>query len=189
MRIYPNKIESFLRDPGPDVSAVLVFGPDRGLVRERLAQLLKSTAGDPEDPFRLARLAASRVIEDPRCLYDEAAALPLTGGRRVVVIDETGDELADTFSDFLTDAVVDSLVLVGSGDLPPRSRLRQLFERARRAAALPCYPDDERSLRRLIGQYLGDASVTADSQAVAYLAANLGGDRELVRRELEKLAL
>ncbi|MCC7015956.1 MAG: DNA polymerase III subunit delta [Rhodospirillales bacterium] len=184
------KADAFVRKPAPDVAAALVFGPDRGLVRERMAAIGRAVAGDTADPFRTVELSAAALKSDPARLFDEAAALAFGGGRRLVVVREAGDGAAELFGRFLAGIRSDAaFVLVEGGDLPKRSSLRAAFEAARCAAAIACYPDDERSSRALIGEILREHGLAADAEALDLLVARLGPDRDLVRGELAKLVL
>lgn len=189
MKIAPRNAEAFVRSPDPSLRAVLVYGPDAGLVRERVEALVKAVAEDPADPFRVSDLGVREIMEDPARLGDEAAALSLSGGRRAVRLRQAGDDLAPQFKDFFATGRGEALVVVEAGDLPSRSALRKIFEGAGAGAALACYRDDERSLPALIRETLGSFGLEATPDALAYLGANLGGDRQLSRRELEKLAL
>lgn len=193
MKIAPRETERFLRAPDANLRAVLVYGPDDGLVRERAEALLTSIVEDLTDPFRVAELTLDDVRNDPARLNDEADALSLTGGRRVVRLRQAGDSLAPYVSGFLDSnpdaAPGGALIVIEAGDLPGRSSLRKLFEGAKQGAALACYHDDANSLPRVIAETLRSDGLTASPDAMAYLVANLGGDRQLTRRELEKLAL
>lgn len=189
MKVPANEAERFARAPRPDIRAILVYGPDAGLVRERGGILIRSVVEDPSDPFRVAELTGRQLSDDPARLADESAALALTGGRRVLVVDAVGDESAGLFATFLSAPPGEALVVLLAGDLPNRSKLRQAFEKAELGAALPCYRDDQRSLQGVISGMLGEHSLKASGEALAYLAGNLGGDRMLTRRELEKLIL
>jgi len=183
------KIQQFLDSPAPDVRAVLLYGPDAGLVRERADGLVRGVAGDLGDPFRVTELSPDEIAKEPARLFDEAAAIAMTGGRRAVRLRGPGDGLSDLLSRFLDDPPGDGLVVLEAGDLPPRSRLRKLFEAADRAAALPCYRDEGRDLEALIEDMARRAGYRMSREARAYLAVNLGGDRLLTRREMEKLLL
>ncbi len=189
MKITPRDAETFVKSPAPAVRAVLVYGPDAGLVSERVVALVTAVAGDLADPFRVADFSARDLLDDPARLADEAAAQSLTGGRRAVRLRQAGDDLAPLFLEFLATATGDSLIVVEAGDLPARSALRKAFERAKAGAALPCYRDDARSLGAVIRETLREFGQEATPDALAYLSAHLGGDRQLSRRELEKLAL
>ncbi|MDH5558353.1 MAG: DNA polymerase III subunit delta, partial [Alphaproteobacteria bacterium] len=80
MKLQANQVDAFIRQPNPAVRAILVFGPDDGLARERAAALLKGAIDDPDDPFLVAHLTGAVIAADPARLLDEAAAIPLTGG-------------------------------------------------------------------------------------------------------------
>ncbi|MDX1574699.1 MAG: DNA polymerase III subunit delta [Kiloniellales bacterium] len=189
MKVSGRKIRQFLNNPAPDVRAVLLYGPDAGLVRERADGLVTGVAGDPGDPFRVAELSPDEVVKEPARLFDEAAAIAMTGGRRALRLRGPGDGLSDVFSRFLADPPGDGLVVLEAGDLPPRSKLRKLFETADRAAALPCYRDEGRDLEALVEDMARKAGYRMTREARAYLVVNLGGDRLVTRREMEKLLL
>lgn len=190
MKLAAGRVEGFLRRPDPAVRGVLVYGPDRGLVRERADGLCRLILGDPADPFRLCELSPAMLKDDPVRLADEMASLSLTGGTRVIRLRDAGDAAAAPCGRALEAAVGGSALLVAeAGDLAKRSTLRCLFEAAGNAVAIPCYADDEASLQRLAAGMFADAGLALDPDASAYLAANLGGDRAMSRGEIEKLIL
>jgi len=190
MKLPPRAIEGFLRKPDPKVRAVLVYGPDAGLVRERADLLGRGVLEDLSDPFRVADLPGDRLAGDPARLHDEAASLSLIGGRRLIRIRDAGDALGGLFERFFKGLPGgDSLIVVEAGDLSARSSLRLAFEHAEAGAAVPCYTEDEGALVRVVAEIASGCGIQLDGDAQAYLAANLVGDRQLARREIEKLAL
>lgn len=189
MKIAAGRFAAFVRQPDPAARLVLAYGPDAGQVKETLDAVARTVLADLNDPFRVAELTPATIKADPARLADEAAALALTGGRRVVRIRDGDDSLAGALGRLLTDPAAEALVLVAAGELAPRSALRKLAEDAPNAAALACYGDEGRGLESVIAGMLAEARLTADPDAMAYLCARLGGDRQLTRREVEKLAL
>lgn len=187
MKVAPRDADRFCQAPPKAVRAVLLYGPDGGLARERAARLA-ATVAPLDDPFRVAELTAADLKDDPARLNDEAAAIPFGGGRRVIRIRDAGDAQAKLFEAFLADPPGDALVVVEAGDLGPRG-LRKAFEAADSGAAVACYRDEGDALRQVVTQHLAAAGLTADAAALSYLLANLGGDRALTRSELDKLAL
>lgn len=195
MKLAGGAAESFIRRPDAKIRAVLLYGPDAGLVRERMAALTVAVAGSADDPFRVSEISGATLRDDPARLMDEAAALSFSGGRRVVrVRGGDGDArletaLAKVFETFFAGAVGDSLVVLTAGDIGTRSALVRQFEAAAAGASIACYLDDERTLETLIRDGLKRAELTPTPDALAYLVDHLGGDREVTRREIEKLAL
>ncbi len=189
MKLTGKHAERFIQEPDPSVRAVLLFGPDAGLRRERSAALLAKVVADPKDPFSVTELTAGQLKDDPTRLADEAAALTFGGGRRFVRLRDAGDKITPLVKDFLADSPGEAFVVVEADDLPARSSLRKLFETDKSAAALACYHDDGRSLETVVRSFFSDAGVGVSREAVGFLASQLGGDRELTRRELEKVLL
>ncbi|HET6522611.1 MAG TPA: DNA polymerase III subunit delta [Geminicoccaceae bacterium] len=189
MRVAAGRVDDFLRRPDPRAGAVLLYGPDGGLVRERAERLLAQAVDDPRDPFRVGELSAEAVRADPARLVDEARALSLTGGRRVVRLRQAADAVAAACRELLRLPALEALVIVEAGDLGPGSGLRRLFEQADNAAALPCYRDEGQGLAGLIKGLLAEHGLSAQPDALAYLVDHLGADRGLTRSEIDKLAL
>ena len=189
MRLPTARTEAFLRRPDPEIQAVLLFGPDFGLVHERADTVARSATEDLRDPFRVADLTGSMLAADPTRLHDEAAQIGLMGGRRLVRVRDAGDALGVLFARFFSHQIGDALVVVEAGDLPARGSLRRAFEDAPRAVAIGCYPDTARDLAGVIGQSLDAHRVTVSRDAMEFLVTHLGGDRLLTRAELEKLTL
>jgi len=183
-------VSGYIAKPDPKLRAILVYGPDSGLVRERAESLAKSVALDLDDPFRVMTLPGSALASDPVRLNDEMAALSFTGGRRLVRIKDAGDALGAAFAGLLQDPPPgDSVAIAEAGDLTGRSALRRAFESAKNAVAVPCYADGARGLAELVTSVLASHKISAAADARDYLVSRLGGDRGLSRAELEKLAL
>ena len=189
MKLANREIARFLRSAEQSVSAVLLYGPDQGLVHERAVELVARIAGDAKDPFRVAELTPAQLKEDLVRLADEAAALPMTGGRRVLRLREAGDWLTAPLSEILDGAAPAAFLVLEADELGPRSTLRVLFERLPGAAAVPCYLDDALALKQVVADWLKEHRLTADRETLDFLQARLGGDRGITRQELEKLAL
>ena len=189
MKLTGQRVEGFLARPDPAVATVLLHGPDAGLVGERARRLAKLVVDDPGDPFRVSELSAEDLRLAPGRLVEEAQALCLMGGRRLVRVRDAADGMAPAVRELLALPAQEGFVLLEAGDLGAGSSLRRLVEGAPRAASLPCYRDEERDLAGLVQTLLGEHGLEADPDAFAHLVANLGGDRALTRAEIAKLAL
>jgi len=190
MKVSGNQVDGFVRKPPASLRAALVFGEDAGLVRERVDALAKSAVPRLDDPFLVAELTGDQLAEEPARLAEEAAAIAMTGGRRVVLARDVGDKSFQAFNDFVEDPVGDALVVAWAGALAAKSKLRKLFEAAaNHAAAVPCYMDDAGAVARLIDERLKADGVSIDPDAHRFLVDHLGSDRAMSRSEIEKLAL
>ncbi|MFN3658654.1 MAG: DNA polymerase III subunit delta [Pseudolabrys sp.] len=182
-------VDRFIAKPDPATPIVLVYGPDAGLVRERVDALVKASVDDPADPFALARLEAEDLSANPSRLVEEAHTVPLFGGRRAVLVRAGARNIASAVEAVVNAPSPECRVIIEAGDLRKSAPLRALCEKARVAAALPCYADSERDLARLIDDEMRAAELTIAPDARAVLLSLLGGDRLASRNEVRKLAL
>jgi DNA polymerase III subunit delta len=187
--IKPADVDAFVARPDPARPVVLVFGPDAGLVSERVNALVKSSVDDVNDPFALARLEGEEVAASPSRLGEEAQTIPLFGGRRAVWVKAGSRNIAPAVEALLGAGIAECRVVIEAGDLRRNAPLRTLCERAKNAAALPCYADSEKDRARLIDDEMRAAGLTLAPDARALLIPLLGGDRAASRNEIRKLTL
>ena len=189
MKVSAREADGFVRKRPGHVVAVLVYGPDGGLVRERGRALVRGVLGDAVDPFRFLEMDAGKIADDPARIVDESASMSLTGEGRVVLVRQADESLVKAFEPILDLDRSEAFFIVEAGDLGPRSGLRKAFENAKGAAAVPCYLDDAESVTMLIRQTVKSAGLQIEPSAVDELVARLGSDRLVTRSEIEKLIL
>lgn len=189
MKLPFKQIEPFVRQPDPKARVILIYGPEGGLMKERSAIIGKTVVADLNDPFNAVTLSADKLLEDPARLMDEAMAMSMMGGSRLIRIEDASDSLSPLVKDYLQNPSAQNLVVIEAGELNTKSPLRALIEKADNAAALPCYVEDERDLGGLIRDTLKEAGLAIDHDASGLLAAALVGDRLRARSELDKLIL
>ncbi len=187
MRVTSSEADKLSAQPPKAWNAVLLFGPNSGLVRERADKFAQAVVPDLKDAFRIADLGADVLRKDPARLGDEAGAISMFGGRRVVRVRDATDGLSELFTGFLSDPLGDSFVVVEAGELSKTSSLRKLFEGSKKAGAVECYDDRPEDTARLIRETLSATGWQIEADALAYLTEALNADRRLLRTELDKL--
>ncbi len=182
MKVDPRRLAAFLTAPGA-CRVVLLHGDDEGLVRERSRALTRAVVGSEDDPFRIAELDRDQVGR----LAEEASALAMTGGRRVVRLREVGDAATGAVQAVLRSRA-EALVILEAPALV-RGRLRTLLEASDEAAVIACYPEEGRALAVTVRETLAGLGVAIETEALAWVVTQLGADRGGIRLELDKLAL
>ena len=150
--IKASDVDRFIAKPDPGQPIVLVFGPDAGLVRERVDALVRASVEDPNDPFAFVRIEGEELSANPSRLVEEAHTVPLFGGRRAVLVKAGSRNIAGAVETVVAAPSDECRIIIEAGDLKKSSPLRALCEKAKVAAALPCYADNARDLERLIDE-------------------------------------
>jgi len=189
MIVKSHEADRYAASPPKDLRVALVYGPDAGLVQERAEKLLKSVVPDLTDPFNVSDLSETVLLADPARLADEAAAISMMGGRRVVRVRGAGNDLTELLESFLDDIKGDALVVIEAGDLAKTGSLRKLFDAHKSVAAVQCYPDSLRDLGDVVRDALRAEGLSISPDALEDAVSRLGSDRGVTRREIEKLVL
>lgn len=183
-----HEVARYLDRPDLSEGIFLAYGPDAGLVRETARRLARRLMGPDPESAELVTLEADEIAADPSRLAVEARTQSLFGLKRVIRVRGADKSLTTTLSPLVQDPA-GAVIVLEAGNLPPRDALRALVEAAPRGRALPCYADSEETLSLLIRETFSQASITLEPDALAALRDSLGNDREITRRELEKLVL
>lgn len=179
--------DSFCEDPDPRYPIVLIYGPNRGLVSERIETLLKNLRGKSADDFTVVTLDGDALASDPGKISDEANTIGLFGGKRILHIRAGGRSFVDGLKPLLAGPAPEAFIAIEAGDLAKNSPLRTVCEAAKNAAVIPCYDDDARTIAALIDSSLLRAGIAMDRDAKETLVSLVGSDRLSTRAEIEKL--
>jgi DNA polymerase III subunit delta len=187
--VKSGNVDAFLGKLDRLPGVVLIFGEDSGLVSERVRALIRASVDNPDDPFSLVRLDGDEIAADPARLIDEVQTIPLFGGRRAVWVKAGGRNFAPAVEAVLALPKSECRVVIEAGDLRRTAPLRAVCERAKDAAAVPCYADNQAALERLIDTEMRNAGLSLKPEARNLLVTLLGGDRAASRSEIGKLVL
>lgn len=179
--------DSFCEDPDPRYPIVLIYGPNRGLVSERIETLISNVRGKAKGEFAVIPLDGDTLASDPGRLADESRTIGLFGEKRILHVRAGSRSFADGLKAVVADPSPETLIAIEAGDLAKNSPLRTILEAAKSAAVIPCYDDDARTIGALIDSSVLRAGLTIDRDAKETLVSLVGSDRLSTRAEIEKL--
>lgn len=186
--IRANQANPFLANPDAKMRAVLLYGPDAGLVSERAQRLAALLAARETPPGEIVRLDDTDLETDPDRLGVELLTVPMFGGAKIVRAN-AGRRINAAVRPLLDGGSVAGWLIVEAGNLRADEGLRPAFEKSPAAAAVACYPDEGASLDGLVREVVAAGGMAIADDARHELVARLGADRVLSRAEIEKLVL
>lgn len=187
--------DRFLANPSKDARAALIYGRDRGGVRERADTLAGRIVPDPNDPFAVG-LIGEGESDDLGRIGDELSALSLLGGSRLVRL-QAGEKApadkacAEALKTHLAGGYnPEAFLLIEAGELRKDSGLRKTAEAGKAAAVcIAVYEDEVGDLARLTRESLARDGVALTPDALELFVGRLPRERGVVRQEIERLAL
>jgi DNA polymerase-3 subunit delta len=169
--------------PGSDIRFYLFHGPDEAQSRAFAARLLESLGATK------FALAGGAVKSDPAVLADEAGAMSLFGGKRLIWIEPAGEEIAGGVEALLEANAAESPVVAIAGALRKTSGLLKLAEASSLAVAFASYAPEGADAERMVADVGRRLGLKVSPPVAARLADACGNDQAIVAQELQKLAL
>ena len=165
----------------------LVYGQNKGLVREKSQTIINSYKNDETE---IIKFENDELISEPGKLSNEFNTFSLTAKKKILHILNTKDNLTE----IITNTVIDnqastSLIVFETGELPPRSKLRKFFEKEKHLGILACYFDTEQDVKGLIETTFKKEDMLINTDISLLIAKHLGNERHIIKSELEKIIL
>lgn len=186
-------ITAFLKNPTANIAAdstiaVLIYGPDQGLVHERGQTILKFLQDKLDDQMATSSFSADELQSEPDRIFTELDTQSLFGGQRIVYVKGDYTQLGTALKGAFYTPCANHLI-IEAGNLTPRSPLRKLFDAGQHTVSLPCYADSDADIAQLIQSEIAARGLTISPDAARLLKENIGSDRSVSRSEIEKLCL
>ena len=189
MKLQGNGAERFAKKPDPNCQFALIFGEDEGVVADAANQLIRTW--EKQVPSTVLTLDEDEVKREPAKLFDSLEAVSLLGDGTIVRIRTKGEKLFTLIKEVLAlppERVAAKLILQ-SGSLNTRSKMRTAFEAAPNAAALHLFADSDADMSELVRSFLSSRAVEIAPDALSDFGNGLPGHRSLANAEMEKLAV
>ena len=184
MKVKEAQIARALDKPDGKVRLYLLYGPDDSGSRALAARLERAMGPDAER----IDLDGATLKDDPARLADEAASISLFGGARHIRV-AGGDECTAAVAALLESGTMGDPVVMIAGTLKPSSTLlKRVLDDPATLACISYKPEGSAAddLVVAIGRTHGLRLAKAVAQQ---LASACLGDRAIMEREIEKLAL
>jgi len=179
------EVTAALDRPGGDIRLILLHGPDQAAAAD-LAQRIGVAMG--RDAERVD-LDGATLKGDPARLADEAASLSLFGGARHIRVTGMGEESVEAVTTLLAAERAGNPVVALAPTVRSTAKIVKLALDSRHALSFACYEPSAADAEKIATQIARDHGLRATGDVARRLVAATGGDRAIMLREIEKLAL
>ncbi len=183
-----HQVMAFINKPSRQNGIFLFYGPDHGLIYENSKNLINYFDKNLNDGLSKTILDTDEIFNDPSILEQVANSIPMFGGRPCIRVRGANKSLTPTIK-LLSEQDLQAIIILEAGNLALRDSLRTFIEKNKNSLSLPCYADNQQNLSTLVRQSFQKENISIDQNAISTLIGFLGNDREITRREIEKLTL
>jgi DNA polymerase-3 subunit delta len=183
VRIASDRAGPLLDRPDPAVRLFLLSGADNSASRLHAQRLLTALGAEK------VATTGTQLKGDPGWLADEAASLPMFGGKRLIWIEPAAEDSVPAISALLDLPTIEAPVVAIAGALKKDSGLAKLADGHRLAVHVASEPQTARQQVAAILELGRAEGLRIAPELAERISEEAAGDLILVRLELQKFAL
>ena len=185
MKADAGQLRRALAAPPADIRLYLFHGPDEAGAQMATAQLVRALG----EAIERVDLDGAQLRKEPSRLADEAASLSLFGETRLIRVSNAGEESFEALTLLLAAERAGNPVVALAPTVRSTARIVKLTLDSPRALAHGFYEPTAAEAEKLAATLAREHGLTAEPGTARRVAEAAGGDRAVIAREVEKLAL
>ncbi len=159
---------------------ILFYGENIGLKAHFKKALIKQCTNTD-----IVSIYQEDLNKNKNLITEEYKNVSLFSKKKIIIVNQANDKLLDTIKYLLEDEQ-DTRIILFADLLEKKSKLRSLFEKEKRLAAIPCYEDNEITLKRIITEHLKGFK-NLNASILNMILSYSGLNRNTVLNNLEKI--
>ena len=160
----------------------LLYGQNSGLIEEIIDKDLK-----PSFSKNIFKYDESEILSDISAFKEGLVNKSFFEKDKLIIINRVSDKILDIVKE-ISDKNDESLkIILKSGNLEKKSKLRNFFEKSKNLIIIPFYEDTHQSLLFLAQNFFKENKIKISSQNINYIIENSKGNRINLKNELEKI--
>ncbi len=157
---------------------VLFYGENLGLIDEFKDQIIKRNKN-------VLKFSQDEIIKNDRIIFDEINNISLFDDKKTIFIINISDKFLNIVKDIQLNKN-GNLIYLFSGILEKKSKIRSHFENTKDLDIVPCYKDNETTIKKIISFKLKSYSGVTP-QIINKIIENGNLDRSKINNEVDKI--
>ena len=160
----------------------LFYGNNKGLIEEVLETNIKSISKE-----NIFNYEENEIIKNLENFEENISNKSFFEEQKIIIINRTTDKIAKIIESIIKKDSDDVCIVLISGVLEKKSKLRALFEKNQKTICVPFDEDNQKSLNFIAQNFLKDRKIILSQQNINLIIERSRGDRLNLHNELSKI--
>ena len=162
----------------------LFYGENEGLKSEAIDIIKKS--GFTKNFYRYEE---SEILNNYDNFLNEITNKSFFEQNKLIIISRVSEKIYTLIDEIKNAEIDDVKIIINSGKLDKKSKLRQNFEKQKDLICIAFYEDDNKTLANLAYKFFQDKKISISREIINLLVERCRGDRNNLKNELYKIKL
>ena len=160
----------------------LIYGNNRGLADE----IIKDTL-IPNLSNNIFKYDEAEVLKDLKIFEQSIYNKSFFDNEKLIIINRVSDKIFNVIEDIFSKNVNDLYLMLLSGPLDKKSKIRKYFEKEKQFLCIPVYEDNLQTLSGIVLKFMKEKNINISQQIVNAIVERAAGDRINLNNELKKI--
>tara|TARA_B100001287_G_C22668628_1_gene524094 strand:+ start:1058 stop:2050 length:993 start_codon:yes stop_codon:yes gene_type:complete len=166
-----------------DINFFLFYGKNEGLKDELIKEVLKKSIGN------IFSYDEKQIQDEKNIFFENILSGSLFDENKIIIINRASDKISEIILEILEKKIGNIRIIINSGILEKKSKLRSLFEKDKYLACVPTYPDNNETLSKIAITFFNQEKISISQENVNLIVNKCSGDRNNLKNELGKIKI
>ena len=160
----------------------LLYGNNRGLINETIENVFK-----PNFSKNVINYDENEILNNDQIFYETVKNKSFFENDKLIIINRASDKILKIIENIIDDNIDDLTIILTSGILEKKSKIRSFFEKKKNIVIVPFYEDNHQTMLTLAQNYFRNKNINISQQNINLIIERSKGDRINLKNELEKI--
>jgi DNA polymerase III subunit delta len=166
------------------VNFFLLYGKNVGLIDECISDAFKPNANE-----KVLRYDENDVLSNFEVFKEEVFNKSFFDNNKLIIVNRVSDKILRIIEEIIDKNIDDLRIILKTGILEKKSKLRGFFEKNPKTIIIPFYEDNNQTLLFIANNFFKEKKIKISNQNINLIVERSKGDRINLRNELEKIAI
>ena len=160
----------------------LFYGVNEGLKKQTILEKFKKNF-----PDNCYTYDENEILKGKEDFFNNVLTRSFFEKEKLIIINRATDKIKDLIEEVLEKKIIDLILVLNSGMLEKKSKIRSLFEKGKETICVPFYEDNNQTLSSIISSFFRNNSIPVSQQTINLIVQRCRGDRLNLQNELDKI--
>jgi len=165
-----------------NIDFYLFYGPNTGLIEETIDKIFK-----PIFSKNIINYDETELLNDVHAFKEMIFNKSFFDNEKLIIINRVSSKILNLIEELINTQITDLKVILKSGSLEKKSKLRSYFEKKKSVIISAFYEDSYQSLSAIVQKKFRDNKINVSNEIINLIIERSKGNRININNEIEKI--
>ena len=160
----------------------LFYGENEGYKNDAIEKIFNINISK-----NIYRYEEKEILDNFESFFESIKSKSFFEKEKLIIISRVSDKIKNIIEEIIEKNIEDIKIVLNSGILEKKSKLRSLFEKNKNIICVPFYADSNQTLSKIINNFFKEKKIIVSQEKINLLIDRCRGNRQNLRNELDKI--